>query len=256
MSLLSATGSALWPFFLVVILAVGILLTAVVGAMLLGRQRLAASHRNYARRLLVVRDQERRLVAGEVHSEMVQRVVAIRNELSSWRRSANPPTPATMAQLEGHLTTLVEGLRQLAHRLHPSVAEHHGLRVALTGLQQELLDAHQFTVTIRQDGAEPPRGDRGHTIYRIIQEALLNVVRHAGVAQAEVRVTTSDDRVAFEVEDRGSGFDQTTAAGRGQSGLGLISMRERAEHAGGTLDIHSRPGSGTLVRGQVPLEDR
>jgi len=239
----------------VVILAVGILLTAVVAAMLLGRQRLADSHRAYARRLLVVRDQERRLMAGEVHAEMVQRVVAIRNELSSWRRGAVPPTAATIAQLEARLSNLGEGLRQLAHRLHPSVVENHGLRVALAGLQDELHEAHQFEVEIEHEGADPPRGDRAHTIYRIIQEALLNVVRHAGVGQAAVRVHTSEEAVTFEIEDHGTGFDQTTDAGRGQAGLGVISMRERAEHAGGTLEIASRPGAGTVVRGRVPLGD-
>lgn len=220
--------------------------------MLLGRRRLADSHRNYARRLLVVRDQERALVAGEVHAELVQRLAALRNELSRWRARPEPATGPEILSAEEELVRLGDALREMAHRLHPSVVKKHGLSVALAGLQQELEGAHHFNVRLHLDGRPLPQEDLGHTLYRIIQEALHNVIRHAGVSEATVTVVSAEGTIRIEVRDAGVGFDQSTDRGRGLEGLGLISMGERAALAGGTLEVRSRPGAGTVVRAQVP----
>lgn len=220
--------------------------------MLLGRRRLADSHRNYARRLLVVRDQERAVVAGEVHAELVQRLVALRNELSRWRVAPELATPTEILEAEEAIVRLGDDLRNLAHRLHPSIVKQHGLPVALTGLRDELRKAHGLIVHLHHDGRPLPQTDLGHTLYRIIQEALHNVIRHAGVAEATVSLVAAEGRIQVEVRDQGAGFDQSTDRGRGLEGLGLLSMRERAELAGGTLEVRSRSGAGTVVRCEVP----
>ncbi len=220
--------------------------------MLLGRRRLADSHRNYARRLLVVRDQERALVAGEVHAELVQRLAALRNELSRWRARPEPATGPEILSAEEELVWLGDALREMAHRLHPSVVKKHGLPVALAGLQRELKVAHDLDMHLHLDGRELPQDDLGHTLYRIIQEALHNVIRHAGVKEATVMVRSAEGSIQVEVRDAGAGFDQATDRGRGLEGLGLLSMQERAALVGGHLEVRARPGAGTVVRAQVP----
>lgn len=251
---MSDSGNDLWAFFLVVILTLGILLTAVVAAMLFGRRRLADSLRDYARRLLLVRDQERALVASEVHAEFAQRLVVLRNEMSQWRARAHPATPAEILRTEEALVKLGDDLRNLAHRLHPSNVKKLGLLVALTGLQDELKQTHGLTVHLHHDGHPLPRNDLGHALYRIIQEALLNVVRHAGVAEATVSLISAEGRVQVEIRDEGAGFDQSTDRGRGLLGLGLISIQERVALAGGRVQIRTRVREGTIVWAEVPWE--
>lgn len=232
-----------------VLLAAGILLTAVVGAVLVGRRRLVESHQQYARRLLVVRDRERAILAGEVHSEMSQRIAALGMELSGW---TPPVSPEAVASASEELQALGSDLRALAHRIHPSVAEKHGLDVALQQLRAELRNSLGFDLDLELTGTPMPKGDLGHGLYRIVQEALNNTRNHAEVDSAEVRVVVGMREVTVEIEDAGIGFDQTTDRGRGQQGLGLLSMHDRAALAGATLDVRSRPGAGTLVRVRVP----
>jgi signal transduction histidine kinase len=246
----STTSNTLWPFFLAVILTLGILLTAVVAAMVLSRRRLARADRNYARRLLIVRDQERSLLAGEVHSEMGQRIAALRTELV---RSGGRDAPEWLHKATAELEVLGDSLRDLAHRIHPKVVEGHGLGVALHTLQREYQNSFQFDVDLQLRGEPMPKGDLGHMLYRIVQEALNNIRRHAGVQEAEVRVDVGGQEIRIEIEDQGAGFDQDTDRGRGLQGLGLISMRERADLIGGSLDVWSRPGSGTRVQVKVPV---
>lgn len=220
-----------------------------IGAVLVGRRRLIASHEQYARRLLVVRDQERSLLAGEVHAEMSQRVTGLQMALAN---EEAPPTPEVVAQTAARLGTLREDLRALAHRMHPAITEKHGLDVALEHLRDELQATLNFEMDLHLSGTPMPKGDLSHSLYRIIQEALNNVRAHAGIDTAEVRVVIGEREITVEVEDTGVGFDQTTDRGRGLEGLGLLSMKDRAVLSGATLDIRSRPGTGTRVRVRVP----
>jgi signal transduction histidine kinase len=221
-----------------------------VAATVLARRRLARADRNYARRLLVVRDQERSLLAGEVHSEMNQRISILRTSLV---KSGGPDAPDWLVSATTELAALDDALRDLAHRIHPKVVEGHGLGVALYTLQREDQASFEFDVDVQLRGEPMPKGDLGHMLYRIVQEALNNIRRHAGVQEAEVRVEVGGQEIRIEIEDQGAGFDQDTDRGRGLQGLGLISMRERADLVGGSIDVWSRPGSGTRVQVKVPV---
>jgi len=217
--------------------------------MLLGRRRLVDSHQQYARRLLVVRDQERAILAGEVHSEMAQRIAALRFELSGW---TDPPPATAIATAATELEQLGDALRALAHRLHPQAIDHHGLGVALKQLQGDLQQKLHFDIFLQLRGDPMPKGGLANTLYRIVQEALNNIRAHTGEEEATVRVEVTATGVVVEIEDQGPGFDQTSDRGAGLAGIGLLSMRERAALAGGTLEIHSEIGTGTLIRVQIP----
>lgn len=216
---------------------------------LLGRRRVADSHQQYARRLLVVRDQERAILAEEVHREVSQRIAALQMELSRWNgRTA----PEVVAQAKLELERLGSSLRSLTHRLHPRVSEKMGLGVALEDLRDELDETLGFTLRLDLVGAPMPKDTHGHTLYRIVQEAVNNTRRHAGVTEASVRVEVLPDAVLVEVSDQGAGFDPTSDQGRGFQGLGIISIRERAAIIGATVAIQSQPGAGTRLRVRLP----
>lgn len=220
--------------------------------MALGRQRLADSHRDYARRLLVARDEERRLTASEVHAELVQRAAAIRNTISAWRKDLPSLTADQVIEAEAECQALSDRLRRIAHRIYPAEAQKRGMAVAMTELANELEKDHDFRVEVGYTGPAPGSGDFTQACYRIIEEALMNALRHSGVGKAVVWVRSDAEGVTLEIEDEGRGFDQTTPAGRGEVGLGLRSMRERAELVGGTVTIRSRPGGGTQVIARMP----
>ena len=157
--------------------------------------------------------------------------------------------------LEGEIEDLGVALRQLAHRLHPSTLDHGDLEVALAQLAEETGRLHGLYVHVETDlppGFRAP--EHALPVYRIGQEALRNVARHAGVTGARVSVVARDGQLVLTIRDDGRGFDPGVESARGTgAGLGLLTMSERAIQAGGSADIRSAPGKGTTVRVALPL---
>lgn len=147
----------------------------------------------------------------------------------------------------------LQDVRALAVELRPSALDDFGLGSALERL------AHTFgersgietNVETRLTGRLPPEIET--TLYRVVQEALSNVVKHAGAEHVSIVVSHRDDSVAATVDDDGHGFDPATVR---DDALGLVGMRERLALVGGTLEIESSPGRGTTVAAQVPLAAR
>lgn len=249
---------ALWAFFVATSLGLTILILALVAAISISQHRVLKLHRDFSRSLLAAQDGERAWVAREVHDDVMQRVAVFRHELARWEAEATGLSETQrrrMLGLEAELEDLSATLQNLAHRLHPSGLDHGNLEVVLRQLAEECARGFGLQVDLELPTLQPLRApERILAIYRICQEALRNVSRHAGVARARLKITTQKGALVVTVEDQGRGFDADHHPTGIGGGLGLLTMRERAALVGGTTRVYSRAGGGTVVRATIPLD--
>jgi len=245
---------SVWVLFLAGFVSLTIVVVALAAAMVIAQRRRLALQKDYALRVLTAHEDERAWVARELHDDMLQRVAMIRHELDSLWATLSSCATATeshsLRALNAELLDLGVALRDVAHRLHPTIVDQLGLPRALEALAGEFLRAASLDVTVRippHDAAIPPAV--AHAAYRIAQEALRNTVKHSGAATADLELEARADRVQLRIRDHGRGF-----AGEvdGRRGLGIASMRERAELVHGTVLVSSRPGEGTLIEATLP----
>jgi len=244
----------IWTLFLAAALSVAIVLGAFVTALVISQRRRIALERAHSQRLLAAQEEERSRVARELHDDALQRVAIIRHELEQVALLASPEAVHRISGVSGELEDLGTVLRTAAHQLHPSVVEKAGLVRALGALAEEFGRTAGLEVQL----ALPPADLRvppgvGIAAYRIAQEALRNVVRHAGVMQAGLALELRDGTLTLSVTDAGKGFADTVP--RPEDGLGLIAMRQRAITAGGSLAVAPRPGGGTIVTATLPSRE-
>jgi PAS domain S-box-containing protein len=203
------------------------------------------------RRLVHAQEEERRLIAQDLHDDSIQVVTALAMRLELLADTLDDPKVLSqLAEATRTARSVITGLRGLLFELDPPVLRRNGLASAL-GEQLELI--HQQTgVEVKLENtltAEPPF-ETAASLYRIAQEALINARKHAHATQVTVRVDGNVDGVTVRVIDNGRGFEMMPE----QLGhVGLVSMRERAEMAGGWWQIDSAPGHGTMVEFFLPL---
>jgi two-component system NarL family sensor kinase len=237
--------------FVAGVLTLLILLAAFLGALLLSQRRRIALEREHTTRILAAQEEERSRVARELHDDALQRLAVIRHELDEVARLGGPEAKHRVSGVGGELEDLAAVLRTAAHQLHPSVVEKAGLVRALGDLAAEFGRTAGLDVRLAVPAADVAVAPAvGVAVYRIAQEALRNVVRHAGVDQADLVLEAGPDGLALRIADAGKGFD-VTRGGAG-SGLGLIAMRQRAEALGGRLTLSAGPTGGTLVAALFP----
>jgi signal transduction histidine kinase len=231
-------------------------------------QRLAAERSVEIERLrygMEARERERTRWAREIHDEAIQGIGALRLKLASARDMDEPQTlrDAVDAVLEG-LGTEIDGLRHLITELRPAALDDLGLEAALQALARraQAIDGLEVKTEIELGEGHGGRLDAEleSTIYRIAQEALTNVSRHAEASRAVVSVSEREGIVHVSVTDDGKGLPDASRLGpRGdglEGGFGTSGMRERAELVGGELELLPAPVKGTTVRLTVPLSSR
>ena len=199
-------------------------------------------YRSLSRRLLEQQEHERAALARELHDQLGQSLVAI---LMNIRRIEGDTSESTQI-----IKTMIEQVRTMAFELRPSSLDEFGLDEAL----RNLVTRHGERAGVRASFTSTPADVRAPVeietaCFRIVQEALSNVARHAHARNIEVTLTAHDDALEVTVRDDGVGFNVE----RQRGGLGLVGMSERAELVGGSLDIESVPGAGTTVRARFPL---
>ncbi|MGA8893629.1 MAG: PAS domain-containing protein [Anaeromyxobacteraceae bacterium] len=208
-----------------------------------------------SRRLIHAQEEERAMIARELHDDVTQRLAVLaidagRAELAA----ASGEQAEAMRVLRDGLVRISEDVHSLAYELHSSVLEELGLVEALRAACERLGRRTRVEVSLDLD----PKADRlgrdvALCVFRVAQEALNNVARHARARVARVSLKPLDAGVLLAVRDDGVGFDPTSPATRNT--LGLASMRERLRLVHGTLDIESAPGSGTAVIAWVPARE-
>jgi two-component system sensor histidine kinase UhpB len=223
-------------------------------ALIASREALQQSYANVralAGRLITAQEEERRRIALELHDAMGQRIAAtcIALRRLQCRLSDDAEAGAQVDAVLLVLTELAEGVRRLSHDMHPPILRLAGLEAALRGHCLELRTLARLEVELAASGLPPMPPDAELCLFRVAQEALGNVVAHAGVHRAALTVTCRDRVVELEARDAGRGFDPA----RTEYGLGLAGMDERARLLGGSFVLRSRPGEGTMVRVRLPL---
>jgi two-component system, NarL family, sensor kinase len=218
----------------------------------------------FAERIVLAQETERRRLAGEIHDGISQRVVSLSFHLSAAADAVTTSPDVTareIAAAQRLAEAALDEARFAIAGLHPPVLDDLGLAASLESLARSI---PQLEVHAEVRPCELP-AHVATSVYRIAQEALQNVVKHAGARTARLRLLSHDGTIVLEVEDDGQGFDITPAQGhpdegqtdqgqtdQGPAGYGLPGMRERAELLGGTLEVKSRPGQGTLLRLRFP----
>ena len=252
----STPVDVLWPIFIAAAAGLGIVVVAFVAALVIAQRRMAGLQRDYGQRLLATQDEERAWVAREVHDDVAQRIAVLRHELDLLKRNSNGGHDR-LDGLADEIEDLGVAVRRLAHRLHPATLDQGDLRLALEQLAEDARRAYEMDVQI-EIGMVPDLRSTGLAlvIYRIGQESLRNISRHAESLTAYIGVKIENGQVVMTIRDEGRGFDTTRPGKSGSRGLGLLSMRERANQVGGTAVVSSRPGVGTTVTVALPLRRR
>jgi signal transduction histidine kinase len=203
-------------------------------------------------RVVAAQEAERKRLARELHDETGQALTSILLGLKPLEQSApdNENRMAVVALRELVVATL-QDVRRLAVELRPAALDDFGLVPAVERLVETFREQSEIRVDLETNlGDERLPADAETTIYRIVQEALTNIVKHAEATHVSVLLTRRDGLVAAVVEDDGRGFDPSRV---GEDGLGLVGMRERLGLVGGRLRIESAEGSGTSLVAEVPL---
>lgn len=205
-----------------------------------------------SRQLMEAQEAERARISRELHDEIGQTLAAVKLNLQAIGRVSKDERVA--AQVRDGIAvvdaTVVE-VRNLSRELRPSVLDDLGLTAALKWYLGRQAERASLTVAFTPDPAVPRMRPEVETAcYRIVQEAVTNVLRHAAASRVEVHVAMDGADLLLVVRDDGKGFDPAVPARQGgaDAHLGLVGMRERAENAGGTLDLESAAGAGTIVR--------
>ena len=218
----------------------------------------AREQRAYAAHLVTVQEDERRRLAQDLHDDPLQTLTYLVRMLEQLTEAPTlPPDLAARVRRDGELATeVVDTLRTVIHGLRPPVLDDFGAVAALRQLVSEVRTRHGISIRMQVSGEQVRLSAQCElTVYRVAQEALSNIVRHAQATKARVDLHFGQD-VVLTVTDDGSGIpaSSTTSASSG-SGLGLIGMRERVNLVGGTLDLNTRLPNGTVVRATIPRRE-
>ena len=206
-------------------------------------------------RLITAQEEERTRLARELHDDLSQQIATLSIAASNLKKDIDPEAVEARAQserIQQKLVQLAEGVRRLSHNLHPAVLEYSGLGAALKNYCSEFSALTGITIFFHVEGSfESLPTAVALCLYRIAQEALQNVLKHAQVSQAQLAVRGSAESVCLTITDEGVGID--TLRGSIPQGLGLVNIKERTRLVNGTLRIDSHAHQGTTLTVTVPI---
>jgi signal transduction histidine kinase len=211
--------------------------------------------RALSHRLQAVRDEEAGRIARELHDELGQVLTGLKMQLSSLRRicsgAAAPAGDQAMGQMSEQIDRAIDSVRRISSELRPPVLDRLGLTAAVDWLVREFEVKSGLSVLLQvTDVEEPVDGLVATTLFRVVQEALTNVVRHAGATEVAVHLVGRGERLALTIRDDGRGIE--TAAAEGPQALGILGMRERVGLVGGSWRMRAEPGKGVTIEVDVP----
>lgn len=201
-----------------------------------------------------VREQERTRISRELHDELGQQLTGLKLDLS-WLskrlKEGRELPPDTMEEMRRQLDEAIASVRRISTELRPLILDDLGFGEAVSWQAAEVAKRSGLEIRLDLEAAERVRNsDLATALFRIVQESLTNCVRHAQASSVEVSLIASDKDLVLTIRDDGRGFANE---GRQGGGIGLVSMRERADALGGLLEISSSPGAGTIIQVKISL---
>jgi two-component system sensor histidine kinase UhpB len=221
-------------------------------------QRLEANEREFrrlGRAVWRVQEDERRRLARELHDGLGQNLTALKHRLAQLGGGLDPGQQELRGKLDAAIALCSEALddtRQLSRLLRPPILDDLGLEPALNWLARSMQEAAGVAVVVEIEPLPPLDAELQTLLFRISQEGLNNVARHAAAGSVLLRLVERGRILQLQVIDDGRGFDVERAIGAG--GSGLSGMRERLRLFGGQLELRSSPGTGARLRATVPLD--
>ena len=243
-----------WILLALIVFAVQVILITLLLVQQRRRRLAEKSKIQLGRRLITAQEDERRLLARELHDDMSQRLarLAIDTGFVASNQGSDAATEV-MQNLQPELVRISQDVHDMSYRLHPSLIEDLGLVAAL---QTECERMRRYTDAVIVDQIDKVQreipNETALCLYRIAQEAINNAIKYANADTIEIVLMREQQSLVLSVRDNGKGFDSKDDPL--QSGLGLSSMRERAEIAGGSLEIRSQDGKGTTVSAILPIQ--
>ncbi len=243
---------------IVAVITVIVLQAALITALLwqrLLRRRAEREARSLGGRLITVHEDERRRLARELHDDVTQRLAALAIQAAKLEGSSgHAESRGGVHSIRDGLVGLSEDVHALSYRLHPTVIEDLGLVEALRAECDRVARTEPIRVEL-DAGAVPAElpADAAVGLFRVAQEALRNVARHAKASDVRVALHGGNGRLVLVVRDNGAGFGDSRK--EGSASLGIASMRERMRQLDGALDVDSAPGRGTTITAWVPLPE-
>jgi PAS domain S-box-containing protein len=208
-----------------------------------------------SRRLIEAQEKERARIARELHDDMGQRLALLANELEQLQQKypdLRVEVSSSIRELQKHTLQIATDVQTLSHELHSSKLEYLGIAAAMRGFCQEFGGQQKVKIDFKsQDVPSPLSQDISLCLFRVLQEALHNSVRHSGVRHFRVELWGTPDEIHLAVSDSGVGFDRKAAME--SRGLGLISMQERLKILKGTFSIEAQSKRGTTIHARVPF---
>jgi signal transduction histidine kinase len=202
------------------------------------------------RKVIEAQEQERSRIARELHDDINQRLAVLAVQLE--RLQGDPSDSQSRAlELRKDVIKILSDVQSLSHELHSSSLEYLGVVAGMKSWCKEFAQRQRIDVDFQGDVASIVAAEIGLTLFRVLQEALHNVIKHSGAKRAEVRLREDSGEIHLTVCDLGRGFD--IDAGSPRKGLGLTSMQERVRLVNGTISIDSKPMRGTSIHVRVPL---
>jgi signal transduction histidine kinase len=206
-------------------------------------------------RLITAQEEERGRIARELHDEVGQALTAIKVELAVAQRKIHAGASELLEPAQAITDRTLNTVRDLSHLLHPPMLDDLGMVAAVESYVRGFSKRHDLRVDFRQDDlATRLAPEIEVAAYRIVQEALTNVVKHAGASACRVALGRYQSKLLIVVADDGRGFDLRELEDPARHGLGLIGIRERVSQLNGSLVMDSVPGRGTTLRVEIPLD--
>ncbi|MFT5424659.1 MAG: signal transduction histidine kinase/ligand-binding sensor domain-containing protein [Phycisphaerales bacterium] len=211
------------------------------------RRAAERSTRELAGHLINSQEFERSRIARDLHDDLGQRLALVSIKAGTIAHSEEPQ-PETIQSICDDLRSISRDVHDISHSLHPAKLDQLGLVLAVRAFCHEITKAELVEIDFETHGEIDTLTPAVKLcLYRVIQEALRNVVKHSEATRAEVMMTVNAKTVCLEISDNGQGFDVEGNTGGGDTRLGLLSMRERVRFAGGQISVDSSPGKGTLI---------
>jgi signal transduction histidine kinase len=204
---------------------------------------------------MTAQEDERRRISRELHDDMNQRLAVLALTIQSAQKGFGQSTPMfqTFQKLYDEVSSLSDDVRRLAYQLHPSILDDLGLEVALRAFISDFSKWEGIPVAfVSTDVPFSVTQVIASCLYRVAQECLRNVTRHAKATQVDVKLLGKDDGLTLSITDNGKGF-KVAETHVGKHGLGLLGMQERVRAVQGTFEIKSAPGKGTEITVWVPM---
>ncbi|MFC4524993.1 sensor histidine kinase, partial [Cupriavidus pinatubonensis] len=208
--------------------------------------------------ILATREEEKRRIARELHDDLGQRLSALKMDMTMLAADVSEGRDtrgilADITAMNGVIDDTVASVRRIASDLRPALLDELGMLTAIEWLAADFSSRYGLPVSVDGVDADVPE-QTAIAMFRIVQEALSNVVRHADATVVGVSLAQADGQIELRVQDNGGGWDKKPAGTEPRKSLGLLGIRERARLLGGAVEVDSEPGKGFRLTVKIPLE--